>query len=359
MDKTRIKPILATVPDSAMPGVTFRSTGGSTGEPFRFPVAPEEANHAALDIWLGRRRLGITPADPMFLLWGHAHLLGSGFRGAINKMRRQVSDRLLGYTRVSAYDLADEDLQLAGDRLIADKPFYAVGYSSALDRFARVNADRARDFATLNLKAVIATAEGFPRADSRAVIGATFGAPVAMEYGAVETGPLAYEDPATGNGFAVFHIHHRLTLRGGDGPAAGEVLVTSLTPRALPLMRYALGDLAVPGAITPDGGITQIARVIGRCNDVVTLPTGANIHSEAFTHCMRDMSGIAAYQVVAPQGDWPRLRYAAPHELPKDATQTVRRRLAVVDPALAEIALERVDSLPLSVAGKHRMVVSD
>ena len=41
-----------------------------------------EARVAELDHWLGRSRLGIEPADRLFLLWGHAHLFGSGLNGA-------------------------------------------------------------------------------------------------------------------------------------------------------------------------------------------------------------------------------------------------------------------------------------
>jgi phenylacetate-coenzyme A ligase PaaK-like adenylate-forming protein len=337
--------------------VIWRATGGSTGEPFRFPTYHEEHAAAALDIWLGRSRLGIDPEEPLFLLWGHAHLLGSGFKGKVNRLRRRVSDALLGYTRASAYDLTDEALAAACDSLLVARPAYVVGYSCALDRFARVNAGRASEIASISLKAVIATAEGFPMQDSRERVSATFGAPVFMEYGTVETGPLAYE--RSDGRFDVFHVRHRLSLRGGTGPAADEILVTSLDMRAMPLMRYAIGDLVVtdPGHVA-EGSVLGISRVIGRCNDMVELPSGAQLHSEVFTHCLRDIPTIDRFQVVVPQdGGWPRLRYVAKAILPDGAIAEVRRRLAVIRPELATMALEWVEDLPLSVSGKHRMVV--
>ena len=130
-----------------------------------------------------------------------------------------------------------DDLSNACNKLLACKPSYVIGYSSALDRFVRQNSHRASDLAQLKLKAVIATAEGLPFTDSSQLIRQVFGTQLVMEYGAVETGPLAYQDKD--GSFPVFHAHHRLSLRGGDGPFSNEILVTSLYPRALPLMRYA------------------------------------------------------------------------------------------------------------------------
>ncbi len=355
MDKKRLRQILAGCESSAEK-VQWRATGGSTGEPFKFPVWPEEGKISGLDIWLGRSRTGIRPDDPVFLLWGHAHLLGTGVKGAINKVKRGAYDRLLGYTRVSAYALTPADLTAGCNKLLARRPAYVIGYSSALDRFARHNRARADDIATLDLKAVIATAEGFPRSDSAEVISRTFGAPVIMEYGAVETGPLAYQDRE--GTYSVFHAHHRLSLRGGKGPAANEILVTSLYPRALPLMRYALGDLA---DVAPDdieqGSLMRLHRVLGRCNDIVTLPNAAVVHSEAFTHCVRDIPELDAFQVVVGEGAWPRIRYAALTDLPQSAVREIRRRLSLIDKGMENTAIERVDDIALSVAGKHQMIV--
>ncbi|QYJ00063.1 hypothetical protein KUV46_12020 [Thalassovita mediterranea] len=355
MDKRQIRKALENA-GATSGNVNWRATGGSTSEPFRFPVWPDEASSSALDIWLGRERLGISPADPAYLLWGHAHLLGSGLRGAINRLKRTILDRALGYTRVSAYALTPASLETAWQQLMEHKPRYVIGYSSALDRFARHNADRAPEIAKLKLKAIIATAEAFPRADSAEVVSRTFGAPVAMEYGTVETGPLAYQD--IDGSYPVFHARHRLSLRGGDGPDANEILVTSLYPRALPLLRYALGDLA---ETDPEdikcGCVLRLRGISGRCNDIVNLPNGSAVHSEVFTHCVRDIADIEAFQVVAADGVWPRLRYVSSMDLSIEASSEIRRRLALIDRAMGNTELERVDAIPLTVAGKHRMIV--
>lgn len=337
-------------------GMLWRATGGTTAEPMRFPVFPDETEVAGLDIWLGRDRLGIAPDDRLFMIWGHSHIFGTGVKGMIARWRRQASDLALGYRRWNAYRLSDVDLRLAADALLRSGARYVIGYSTALDRFARANPDRAPAFARMGLKAVIATAEGFARSDSRAVIAACFGCPVVMEYGAVETGPIAYQ--RAGGDYDVFWRHHRLELSGPTGPdGARELLVTCLYPRAVPLIRYAIGDLAAPG---PDGVLTGLQAVVGRCNDHIELPDGTPIHSEAFTHVVRDLPAIRAYQIVRRRSTaLPLIRIEASQPLSAPADATLRERLARIHPLLADVVVERTDFIPPSVAGKHQMVVEE
>lgn len=339
------------------PRVQWRSTGGSTAAPMRFPVFAAEAAAASLDIWLGRDRFGIHADDRLFMIWGHSHMFGAGLRGAIARWRRHVSDIALGYRRWNAYQLSEANLAEAGDALIASRARYLVGYSTALDRFARANAARAPLFAALGLKAVIATAEGFPRVDSAEVIADTLGCPVVMEYGAVETGPIAYQRPA-GDGYDVFWRHHRLELTGepaADG--ARELVVTSLYPRAMPLLRYAIGDRAVPAT---GKALTGLAAIAGRCNDHIDLPDGTPIHSEAFSHVVRDLPGVRAYQIVRRRSTpLPVIRLEADHGLAEPDLALLRGRLAKVHPQLANVGIERTDRIAPSLAGKHQMVVEE
>ncbi|NBB16033.1 hypothetical protein GVN21_11760 [Caulobacter sp. SLTY] len=335
------------------PEVLWRSTGGTTAEPLRFPVFASETALAGLDGWLGRQRLGIAPDDRLFLIWGHSHL----FKGFVTGLKRRLSDAALGYTRWNAYQLTPDDLNRAADALLKSRARYVIGYASALDRFARANAHRAAELRRLNLAAVIATAEGFPRADSRQVVADCFGCPVAMEYGAVETGPMAYERAA--GGYDVFWARHRLELVGPPNEAgAREAVVTCLFPRALPLLRYALGDLVLPEG-TGEGGLVGLKAVFGRSNEAVTLPDGAVIHSEAFTHTVRDAPGVRAYQIVRRPGALPMIRYEADAPLGEAAAADLRARLARVAPALADTALSWTAAIPPSMAGKHRMVIDE
>lgn len=336
-----------------------RMTGGSTAEPVRLPAWRSELSDAVGDTWVGRSWYGVGPAARLFLIWGHSHLLGTGWRGRWNGWKRRVADALLGYERFSAYDLDDARLRAAADRLRAFRPDWMLGYSVALDRFARANADRAEELRALRLALVVATSEGFPAPDSAARLADLFGAPVAMEYGSVETGALAHTHPD--GGYRVFWRRFLLEVDAEPG-GRGAVRVTSLTPRKFPLVRYELGDEIElgEGEGADPVGPARFARVLGRCNDYVPTADGALIHSEAFSHAVRPCAAVRAFQVArTDSGLVLRVETAGTVALDAEEIGGIRERLARVHPELGAVEVRTVPALERTVAGKTRMVVDE
>ena len=331
-----------------------RMSGGSTAQPVRLPAWRSELQDTALDMWLARSWYGVRPDSRLFQIWGHSHLLGSGWRGRVNAVKRQIADRLLGYHRFSAYDMRPDVLRQAGDALLAHRPDYMIGYSVALHQFARANQDRAEPFRAAGLRVVIGTAESFPGEEARVAVARLFGCPVSMEYGAVETGVMAHEHP-DGGYRAMWRSFLLEAERSGDGRHL--LRVTTLHPRCFPLVRYEIGDeIELDEPDRPrEHSIAHFRRVAGRCNDYLEVE-GAMIHSEAFAHAVRPCPAVTGFQIVqGPAGA--RLRYTADAALDETATNGIRERLRRVHPALGPLPFERVERLPQTVAGKTRMVV--
>ena len=356
IDRETIQKNRANLLDQTRPSGFIRTTGGSTAQPVQLPSWRSELDYANKDVWLARVWFGISPSDKLFLIWGHSHQLGKGIRGRFNALRREVKDMLLGYHRASAYDLSEGAMRRAGKALLRFRPAWIMSYSVALDQFARVNVDLATEFRALKLKAVIATAESFPRSNSAEKIANLFGCRVAMEYGAVESGPVAHQKRD-----GQFQIFWRNWFVEGAPSAnvAGtfEILLTSLYPRKFPLIRYRIGDLISndPNAAEFD---QTFSRVIGRCNDYVELPDGAIVHSEAFAHAVKECEGVGRFQVAQNGTGSIRFRYV-PLTNESRTESEIRRRLGLVHPALSGVEIERVASLPLTIAGKSRTVVRE
>lgn len=353
VDKRTLQERGAELVDPARPPDFVRMTGGSTAEPVQIPAWSSELGATAPDQWLGRSWYGIRPDSKLFMLWGHSHLLGTGLRGWLNGRRRAVSDRLLGYQRFSAYDLRPEAMRRAAEALLRFRPDYVIGYSVALDAFARVVSDRRPALRALGLKAVVATAESFPSEQSPALLEDCFGCPVAMEYGAVETGLVAHTHPE--GGFRVFWRSYLVELAGAA--TTGPLRLTALYPRCVPLFRYDIGDEAeIDAADLGSVGLTRLRRVLGRCNDFVRLDDGTQVHSEAFSHAVRPSACVRAYQVVS-EGGRLRLAFTAASELPESEETAIRGRLGRIHDALAGIPLERVEQLEQTIAGKTPMIL--
>ncbi|HMQ14786.1 MAG TPA: hypothetical protein PKC49_02325 [Phycisphaerae bacterium] len=355
MNRDLIRSAGARLHDASRPPQWWRTTGGSSAQPLQLPAWESERLATGPDLWVGRGWYGLEPSDRALLLWGHRHLLGEGFKARLRGLDRRLRDYLAGCCRQSAYDLRPEALRRVGDALLRFRPAYVLGYSVALDLFARANADRAAEFAALRMKAVIATAEGLPAADSAALLERTFGAPLAMEYGAVETNLIAHTTPA--GGYEAFWNTHFVEAA-EPGPNGGRIVrITSLFPRCMPLVRYELGDEIEQGHAAADGlGVLRFERVIGRCNTFLLLRDGTRIHSEAITHCVAAIPDIASYQAVQ-EGDDIALHYTAAAPLAAERVAALRRALARVHPLLGEIGVNRVERHRQTVAGKTPMIL--
>jgi phenylacetate-coenzyme A ligase PaaK-like adenylate-forming protein len=335
----------------------FRTTGGSTAEPIQLPAWNSESWYATSDLWYGRREYGVTPSSRLFALWGHSHLMGRGFRGWINRTKRRLRDSLIDFHRYSAYDLTPAAMARAAEVILRFKPDFILGYSVALDTFARVNSQLRAELRALRVKAVIAAAEAFPFSDSMARLQDLFNAPIAMEYGSVETNLIAHTRRA--GGYEVFWWRYFVELDPVPAPSGGRsILVTSLYPRCFPLIRYALGDEIVNNPESENtSGVAEFERVLGRCNDYVTLPSGEMLHSEFFTHAVRGCREIQGYQVAqTPTGVQLSLQGGA--ECNEDTVERVRRNLLNVDSRLAAVRIIVVAELVRTRAGKTPMVVS-
>jgi phenylacetate-coenzyme A ligase PaaK-like adenylate-forming protein len=335
----------------------YRITGGSTAEPVQLPAWREEYVRTRADMWLARSWYSIDPGSRLFLLWGHAHTLGKGLRGLIQRYRRTARDALLGYARFSAYDLRQDAMRRAVADMLRFRPDYVLGYSVALDCLARANESCSAELGALGIKAVIAAGESFPTSGSARRLERLFGAPVAMEYGAVETDLVAHMYP--GCGYRVFWKSYivETTTQAASGRAA--VRVTSLYPRCFPLVRYELGDeIEVGGPLSPKAGLLGFDRVVGRCNQYVTLLDGTVVHSEAFSHAVRAHREIKAFQVVIGERDALQLMLVA-DGWTNAVERAIRTRLSCVHALLGAIPIHVVSTLGQTRAGKTPMIVRE
>ena len=343
------------------PPEVIRATGGTTAEPIQIPAWKTEAAWTQTDMWLARSWYGIQPADRLFLIWGHSHLLGQGTRRLVNAYKRILADRVLGYRRFSAYDLSQTAMRKCCLDLLKFRPAYLIGYSVALHKFQEANKDSKDDLQRLGLKAVIGTAENFPTDYTEQSLGEIFAAPVAMEYGSVETHVMAHTHPQ--GKYRVMWQSYLLEVQPMSAdrhPNSGVVRVTSLYPRCLPLVRYALGDellLDPEDKASPSPrSVVEFQAVRGRCNDYVALENGRLIHSEAFTHVLRSVPFILAYQIIQ-SGTQISIDYLSKTPLPGHAKKGIIDRLVQVDELLSRVTLERVARLRQTPAGKTPMVI--
>ncbi|MCU9599710.1 phenylacetate--CoA ligase family protein [Pallidibacillus thermolactis] len=334
------------------------TTGGSTGTPLKYPSWKTESRDYEVNVWFARNFYNISRSDRMFRIWGHSHLLGSGLSKYKKMLAFKVGLPLIGYKRFSAYDLSDEKLRIAGDEIIRFKPNYIIGYSKALQMLAQINKDRRDDFHNLKLKAVIGAAEGFEKEDDKYFISEIFGCPVGLEYASMETKILAHTHPE--GGYRVLWRHNLVEcVDEEDNPSEnGRILVTSLYPRAFPLIRYELGDL-ISGAHKNVNSVYSFDNVAGRNNDFLMLDENTPIHSESITHAIKFSNKITAYQIRYTRDLKYTIYVKANSIMNENDIKEIKRRLDRIDKRLTNIEIKQVDSLKQTIAGKTKWLIEE
>ncbi len=332
----------------APPG--FVTTGGSTGTPIKMGMTPEERRlmrTVKLTAW---QSAGYTPASRIFLIWGHSHLLGTGWRGRLNHARRKLTDAVLNYRRVDAYRLSPEICRDYADEILRFRPFGIIGYASALDLFARHTRAYRDRFRALGLGFVLATSEAPPREDSVALLEDLFGCPLVQEYGGAEFGQVAFK-----RGSLPFEVYSDLTyLECQEG--SGSALVSALYPRYTPLIRYQVGDALEAPERSAHGHVLRFNGVAGRVNDMVQLGDGSSVHSVAVMHCVHQEPAVHKVQLVM-EDRGPELHLVAAPGDHSAMEQRIRGRLAQLHASLAGAPIRYVADVATTVAGKRRWFV--
>lgn len=327
-----------------------RMTGGSTGHPMQFGVSREEDRHLRrlkLMLWT---RAGYALDSKIFLLWGHTHLLGSGLRRYRNLLDRKIKDFALGYTRADAHHLGTEQCRRYADMLVASKANAVIGYTAALDHFARSVPEFRDRFHKLRLKFVMPCSEMAPRDDTYALLSDFFGCNIIQEYGGVDLGQVAmkYQDEP----FKVFDRDNIVEKLIAEGAKASPILVTTIYRRYFPLIRYRVGDLLEDCNLNAAGNVKAFQKLMGRENDVVVLPNGESLHSLSFLHCIReegevrqvqlsiDDNGVELHLVVAPS-------------YTEEVERRIRCRLSKISMSLAEVRIRLNEDILTTRAGKR------
>lgn len=242
--------------------------------------------------------------------------------------------------------------------LRAFAPELIDGYPSGLLALARLG--RSLGLEMPRPRAIITTAETLAEAD-RTCLEEAFGCRVHDQYAASEPscfwGECEHGTLHVSPEYGMSEILDE-TGRPVSPGEEGTVVVTSFLNTVTPLLRYRLGDLAVPGGEPCPCGraMPTVARVVGREDDVLLIPGRGWVGR--LDPVFKGVEGLIEAQIVqlaplhvvvravaAAGGDWRRTS--------ETLVENLRRKLGP-EP---QIDVEAVDRLPRGPNGKLRAVV--
>ena len=241
------------------------------------------------------------------------------------------------------------------DQLVRFAPTALYGAPSQLLRLAEAGAELA------DLRLIFTSAELLDGL-TRARLERDLGAPVLDVYGCTEAKEVAWQCHERGG----YHVNAEwLVVEICDGADAtglpeGTILITSLYNRAMPLLRYRVGDTgrSLQGRCPCGRGLPLILPTIGRTVDYLSLPAGGRVSPYTLTCAVENVAGLGQYQIVQETGDRVVMRVIPRGTLASAAHEQLRRVLSSSLPGVA-VRVEVVESLPREPSGKFRVVRSD
>ncbi len=194
-------------------------------------------------------------------------------------INEKLKDYIMNRVRFPVFDLSNENIE-AFIRLFEKKKFqYIYGYVNSLVLFSRklIKDQKILKEICPSLEYCITTAEMLTSLD-RDILEKAFGIPIINEYGVSEAGGLvAFEDP-DGN-WLINRETAYIEIVGEDGKQVpdgheGSIIITDLYNKAMPFIRYNVGDIGLIKKHKTINGYKILDKLIGRTNDNIILPSG-------------------------------------------------------------------------------------
>jgi phenylacetate-CoA ligase len=328
--------------------VRIGHTGGSTGRPLAFYY--DDAKHELMlaGMLRGFTLSGWRPGQRVLYFWGASRDVSND-----GVLARRDRGFLAVEKSVGATQFSEARLHEWSQLIMTWRPALLYGYASVLSELARFVIDSRLDLPG-TLMGVYATAEVLHERQ-RQQIQQAFRCKVFNQYGCREVPNIAWEC-RLGNMHVFADMVHLESV-----PLDGEdrLLVTSLTNRLMPFIRYELGDTGRLLEGDCDCGLPFPLMEMDVCrqNDLITTRGGKRIHPAYFNRLLYGLNRIRQYQWVQTGLDRLQLKLVCTEPLDAATLQAIRASLQrELDPQMT-LQLMYCDVIPRGASGKHRFVI--
>ncbi|MDT0555556.1 phenylacetate--CoA ligase family protein [Patiriisocius hiemis] len=334
-------------------------TSGSSGHPFVF--AKDKFSHALTwaNIIATYKQHGIDYHSDLQARFYGIPLDKKGY------YKERIKDVLSSRYRFPIFDLSDEKMESFLDIFRRKKFSYINGYTSSIVLFAKFLKKKNIVLTSVcpTLKHCLVTSEMLFE-DDKKILEMQLGVPVLNEYGASELDLIAFTntngDLQLNNETLFVEI---VDEKGNNLPYGdkGRIVVTSLYNKALAMIRYDIGDV---GIIDPKSTpkTTILKQLIGRTNDITTLPSGKTVPGLTFYYVTKsvieDDGNVKEFVVQQHALNSFTIIYTSEVPLTQENKGIIKKALdTYLEPGLT-LSFKRVDVLDRSARGKLKQFES-
>jgi phenylacetate-CoA ligase len=326
-----------------------KRTGGSTSVPLQIYVDPTAYAYKYAATRRHNRWAGYGAGDKLASIWG------------ATDRKYSTKEKLVNYfvTRSIYLDTLklDEPYMLSFiDQLRKYRPRTLIGHAHSLYIFARfVDEHGAKD---LPFDSIISTSE-ILYDNERAFIEKVFGRILFDRYGCEELSIVASEcDQHDG-----LHINAEglyIEVAGGDETSPGNLVITDLWNRGMPLIRYEVGDRATakPGVCRCGRGLPRLGRIYGRTSDFLYTPEGKMLSGISILDTFTiHIPGFKQVQIIQDRIDELRFLIVKGEGFGDNSTQLLAEKIPVFFGPSMKYTVDFVDAIPQTRRGKYRFTI--
>jgi phenylacetate-CoA ligase len=323
-----------------------KRTSGSTGVPLTIRIDEpgvqwKTACTIRSDEWSGYR-LGQRVAK----VWGNPEYRHFGLKG---RLRNFLFDRA---AYLDTLNLNDERIAEFAATIRRHRPGLIFGHAHSL--YLLACSLKRSGVMDVRPNGIISTAM-LLHDWQRTAIEQVFDCPVTNRYGCEEVSLIASE----------CELHQGLHINADsiytEIGETGKLLITDLSNRAMPLVRYQVGDVVVgSGRVCRCGrGLPLIERVEGREADYVVTPAGNLISGISLTENFALLiPGTAQIQIVQESLHFLRLRLVKGDDFTDDSRRKIGELVGELFGPSVRHEVEFVDAIPQEPSGKYRFCIS-
>lgn len=341
---------------SNSPNCPVISTGGSTGEPTQFPTSRIELLNNYANTYSGRGWCNISPLDEIILFWGHSHLFGTGLKGKVNQVKRNLSDYLINTRRFNAYDMSVDTIDKYAKIINESNPKAIIGYTSLIYKLAKYFKENNLDIGEKsNLQAIIVTSETVTQLDVK-LIEEVFMTPCVLEYGMAETGVIAYSKYNSTD--LRFFWDSFIGLKDSDN----ILNITTIHDKVFPLINYRTDDII---STNDKHSILNISSIDGRKKDILKIISNDKLFEISgilLIHALKLYDGIFEIQFVQKEHGKVSIHFTANRKMNiqqvlKFFIENIKVDYPNIDPNCFDIV--QVVSISKTIAGKQKLITKE
>ena len=330
-------------------------TGGSTGKPVSFYY--DQHKHEMMRAGMCRSYMwsGWMPGQKILNFWGaRQDILRQDILHG-NSFSQKYQDYVAAEKTIAAHEYSEAQLHDWAKSIRSYRPILLQGYASILAELSRyIIANNIQMPNTI--LGIYSTAEMLYDGQ-RKLMEQAFRCKVFNQYGSREIPNIACEC-RHGNQ----HIFTDMVyLESQHINQEDRLIITSLTNKIMPFIRYDIGDSGkLKGGDCACGSPFPMMEMgLCRSNDLIKTRNGKSIHPSYFNRLLYGQTYIRQYQYVQSELDKITLNIVSPIKLQIETINSLKERVRRDIDENMVLEINYVDEIRRSISGKHRFVISN